>query len=154
VILKYAAIGLGLACLFMIAGLPATRLVYIPLILALLYSRDRYWEKFNREHGIDIMKKLQGGASMMEVSQVGMELEAFDKELIRSLRERARMDSKAARELRSLLKTRIGILERELRKVQNADESGSDPEDFIKSALMGDLLKLRGIQQEINQLPR
>jgi hypothetical protein len=88
----------------MMMGLPAVRLLFIPIIVGGIYWSNRDWEKFGREHGFHITKKLKRGASVFEIAQVGMELEAFHRERIRSLRDRARTDPKAARDLSRMLR--------------------------------------------------
>jgi hypothetical protein len=137
----------------MISGDDLLRLLCIPIILGAVYWDRRRWRQFNRDHGLDIVKKLRRGASALEMAENAQEQEAFRRERIRALRERAATDQRAARELQSLLATQIRTREGLLRKMQASGGPLSSTLEAARSALMRDILELKGIQQEIKHLP-
>lgn len=137
----------------MISGETALRLLSVPMILGIVYSSLRSWKKLNHDTGMDIVKKLKRGASLIEILENADEQVALRRERIRSLRDRARTDPRAARDLRRLLDIEIRAREQVLEETQTPDDSVSGLVEDAKSALSREILELKGIQQELSHLP-
>lgn len=136
----------------MISRYPIHWMVSLPIILGLVFLQLRGWSRFNEETGLNLSKKLGRSPSLEEIAAHGHELNAHRLRRIRTLRERATSDPRAARQLRKLLKTEIRVREQILEEVQSVDQPTSGFLDAAKSSTRQEILELKGIQREINRL--